>query len=192
MITQVNINKFSPVPYKRQPQEKNSVFQEQSNEPCLTETPCTSKLQCSADPGNWPPVVDDNFRIAAVKLGPLDVSSQNLCFPADKEAKRCFRLHQCFCRLPNNAKMKRNCLTYSPKQGAVFCFCFNLFKSHRDSLTSCGFRDWQGLSKVLKSHEVCRNDVTNICSLKELANRIRSLCLIDEANQDAIESKVKS
>jgi hypothetical protein len=69
-------------------QEENSVFLEQSNELRVTATPCTSKFQCPADPGNWPDVirVDDSFRIAAVKLGPLDISKQNLRFPADKES----------------------------------------------------------------------------------------------------------
>jgi hypothetical protein len=81
---------------------------------------------------------------------------------------------------------------YSTKQGAVFCFCFNIFNSNSGSLTSCGFREWQGLLKVLKTLEVCRNHVTNICGGKELANRIRSSCLVDEANQFTAESKVKS
>jgi hypothetical protein len=127
-----------------------------------------------------------------VNLGPLDIYNHNLRFPDDKEAKRCYSLHECFCRLPNNEKIMQNCFIYSPKQGALFCFCFNLFNSNSDSLTSCGFRDWQGLSKVLKTREVCRNHVTNICSRKELANRIRNSCLIDEASQDTAEGKMNS
>jgi hypothetical protein len=128
-----------------------------------------------------------------VKLGLLDISNQNLRFPADKETNVVSAYITASAGFQTMRKLRKRILyTYSPKPGAAFCFCFNSFNSNSDSLTSCGFRDWQGLSKVLKTHEVCRNHVTNICSRKELANRIRSSCLIDEANQDRIQNEVES
>jgi hypothetical protein len=51
--TEVNANEgSSAVTVSDISQEGNSVFPEQSNESCVTETPCTSKFQYPAHPGN--------------------------------------------------------------------------------------------------------------------------------------------
>jgi hypothetical protein len=128
VITEVNINEgSSPVTVSDTSQEGNRICPEQSNESFLTETQCTSKFQCPADPGNWPTVIDE-FRIAAMKRGPQDIANQILHFPADKVTIRWFSLRCCFHQLPKKEKIKRTWLLYSSIQDAVFLFLLQVIQ----------------------------------------------------------------
>jgi len=73
--------------------------------------------------------------------------------------------------LPDNSKIKRDWLSYSPSENKVYCLhCFlfgtNLHNSTQKTWTKNGFNTWKNILHALKAHENIPDHITCSINLK--------------------------
>lgn len=86
--------------------------------------------------------------------------------------------------LPNNEKVDRFWLCFSPSTGKLYCYVCKLLAEERDNpFTGSGFSDWKHASERVTEHEKSKNHVGSIVAC---AIRAKNLTCLDRALQNQV------
>ncbi|XP_069582652.1 zinc finger MYM-type protein 1-like [Ranitomeya imitator] len=154
------------------------------------------------DVGLWPSKINDDTRILLVRQGASVVQHLDSDFAevvregaSIKGQNRKLTRNWFFKTLPNNEKMLRSWLLYSPSKKALYCFCCRLFadaetsQSNFDSVN--GFNTWWKLNPKVYNHESSVAHVECFTKWKELEIGLQRGVTIDKKVQEEVENNVK-
>jgi hypothetical protein len=110
------------------------------------------------DMGAWPIRISDSFRDFMVKRGTNQLQNSGSHFP-EKESERSLTKHWSEKKLENGENVHRTWMCFSPKEGALFCFCCTLFNqkypNQRSKFNSENrFTTWRKLNPSIQDHEI--------------------------------------
>lgn len=133
----------------------------------------TERSQFKNDPANFVKLknLTPEINNLILNLGPCQPFQNDLPenkFPKDKY-NCCFKETYNLRILPDNSKINRDWLSYSPSEDKIYCLhCFlfgtNLHNSTQKTWTKNGFNTWKNITQAIKAHENIPDHIT--CSIK--------------------------
>ena len=191
----VNVDISSPNLDYVQPEEQVELEHDeqlqQQHEHLESLEPNGPDLGVFIDAGHWPYPMTPDLKTELVRRGPSAIQNVNGPFQVvdrgllnSTHESRSMTTKWFFKQMPNNEKILRSWMMYSPARNSLFCFCCRLFNPDHSSFGSAeGFTVWRKLSPKVVDHETSPAHKLAFDSWKDMAVRLEAGLTIDRGLQ---------